>query len=473
MRVLLVDHQDSFVHTLAGYFAEQGAAVSTLRAGFDLALLDEFGPDLVVLSPGPGRPADFDCDKLLSALDERGLPAFGVCLGLQAMVEHAGGSLGLLDTPVHGKPGRVRVLGGELLAGLPAEFTGGPVSLAARAAGPGDRRVRGHRRDARRRGDGDRGPGARPVGGAVPPGVDPEHPGPVTRSSGTCCGSAGTDRRGIGSVQAPMTDDHYDIVMLFGCCNYCSYCGAAIVIIQRISYRAGGRAAAGAIGKCDMVHSGSRICEHASSRDVVAVNDVTLFGACQILTFRLADGTWPGYLAVPSASPGPWPAVVVIHEAFGLNDDIRSKADEFAAHGYLALAPDLFDGKSWIRCIRNAFQQLRAGRGAAFDALDGAREFLAAGPDCTGKTGVIGFCLGGGFALLCAPRPGFDVGVGELRRRAQGRRGGAGRRLPGRRQLRRPGSDGDERRPSDCSGRSLSWTCRMTCTSTPAPGTGS
>jgi anthranilate synthase len=123
LRVLLVDHQDSFVHTLAGYFAEQGAEVSTLRAGFDIALLDEFGPDLVVLSPGPGRPADFECDKLLSALDERGLPAFGVCLGLQAMVEHAGGSLGLLDTPVHGKPGQVEVLGGALLAGLPAEFT--------------------------------------------------------------------------------------------------------------------------------------------------------------------------------------------------------------------------------------------------------------------------------------------------------------------------------------------------------------
>ncbi len=123
LTVLLVDHQDSFVHTLAGYFAEAGAQVSTLRAGFDPALLEEFAPDLVVLSPGPGRPADFDCDKLLSALDERGLPAFGVCLGLQAMVEHAGGSLGLLATPVHGKPGRVHVLGGQLLAGLPAEFT--------------------------------------------------------------------------------------------------------------------------------------------------------------------------------------------------------------------------------------------------------------------------------------------------------------------------------------------------------------
>ncbi len=123
LSVLLVDHQDSFVHTLAGYFRELGASVSTLRAGFDPALLDEYGPDLVVLSPGPGRPSDFGCDKLLSALDERGLPAFGVCLGLQAMVEHAGGSLGLLATPVHGKPSQVRVLGGRLLAGLPAEFT--------------------------------------------------------------------------------------------------------------------------------------------------------------------------------------------------------------------------------------------------------------------------------------------------------------------------------------------------------------
>jgi anthranilate synthase len=129
MRVLLVDHQDSFVHTLAGYFREAGAEVTTLRAGFDTALLGRYAPDLVVLSPGPGRPSDFGCDGLLSALDERRIAAFGVCLGLQAMVEHAGGQLGLLASPAHGKPGSVRVLGGPaasgLLAGLPAEFTAG------------------------------------------------------------------------------------------------------------------------------------------------------------------------------------------------------------------------------------------------------------------------------------------------------------------------------------------------------------
>ncbi len=126
LRVLLVDHQDSFVHTLAAYFREYGAEVRTLRAGLPAAAIDEYAPDLVVLSPGPGRPADFDCAALLDVLDERGLAVFGVCLGLQALVEHAGGELGLLAQPAHGKPGQVVQTGAEgsgLLAGLPPEFT--------------------------------------------------------------------------------------------------------------------------------------------------------------------------------------------------------------------------------------------------------------------------------------------------------------------------------------------------------------
>ena len=124
VRVLLVDHQDSFVHTLADYFRQHDAEVTTLRAGFPAAALDEIAPDLVVLSPGPGRPADFKCDELLTELDARGLPAFGVCLGLQAMVEHAGGELSLLPEPQHGKPGLIQVRdAGALFAGLPAEFT--------------------------------------------------------------------------------------------------------------------------------------------------------------------------------------------------------------------------------------------------------------------------------------------------------------------------------------------------------------
>jgi len=123
LRVLLVDHQDSFVHTLAGYFRQHCCEVTTLRAGFEPGYLDEYAPDLVVLSPGPGRPGDFDCGRLLDEVYARGIATFGVCLGLQAMIEHAGGTLGLLAWPAHGKPGAVRVTGGELFAGLPAEFT--------------------------------------------------------------------------------------------------------------------------------------------------------------------------------------------------------------------------------------------------------------------------------------------------------------------------------------------------------------
>ena len=124
-RVLLVDHQDSFVHTLGDYFRQQGADVTTLRFGFSPELLDAYAPDLVVMSPGPGLPADFGCAALLDEVYARHLPTFGVCLGLQAMVEHAGGTLSLLPEPAHGKPGLVRVAGGSLLAGLPAEFTAG------------------------------------------------------------------------------------------------------------------------------------------------------------------------------------------------------------------------------------------------------------------------------------------------------------------------------------------------------------
>ena len=113
------------MHTLGDYFRQQGAEVTTLRFGFSPGLLDSYAPDLVVMSPGPGRPADFGCAALLDEVYARQLPVFGVCLGLQAMVEHAGGALSLLPEPAHGKPGLVRVSGGSLLAGLPAEFTAG------------------------------------------------------------------------------------------------------------------------------------------------------------------------------------------------------------------------------------------------------------------------------------------------------------------------------------------------------------
>jgi carboxymethylenebutenolidase len=120
-------------------------------------------------------------------------------------------------------------------------------------------------------------------------------------------------------------------------------------------------------------------------------------------------GATAAYLAVPAGPAGPWPGVVVIHEAFGLNADIRGHADRLAALGYLALAPDLLEGRPWLRCVGAMFRQLTAGSGPAFDTLDECRGWLVGRSDCTGRTGVIGFCMGGGFALLCAPRDGYSA----------------------------------------------------------------
>jgi carboxymethylenebutenolidase len=115
-----------------------------------------------------------------------------------------------------------------------------------------------------------------------------------------------------------------------------------------------------------------------------------------------------GYLAVPPVAEGPWPGVVVVHEVFGLNDDIRQQADRLAAAGYLAVAPDLFTAGGALRCMRSTFSSLMRASGPPFDDLEAARSWLADRPDCTGRVGIIGFCMGGGFALLAAPR-GFDV----------------------------------------------------------------
>jgi anthranilate synthase len=124
-RIVLADHQDSFVHTLANYLRQTGAEVMTLRAPFPAEELDQLDPDLLVLSPGPGRPEDFDVGGTIAAAAARDIPVFGVCLGLQGMVEHFGGRLGILSYPMHGKASRVRNLGGRMLAGLPDEFTAG------------------------------------------------------------------------------------------------------------------------------------------------------------------------------------------------------------------------------------------------------------------------------------------------------------------------------------------------------------
>jgi anthranilate synthase len=124
-KLLLVDHDDCFIHTLANYARQTGASVVTYRSGFPLEMLREIAPDLILISPGPGRPSDFGISGLVRAAVDLGIPIFGVCLGLQGITEAFGGELGVLDYPMHGKPSLVKHLGVGVFEGLPETFAVG------------------------------------------------------------------------------------------------------------------------------------------------------------------------------------------------------------------------------------------------------------------------------------------------------------------------------------------------------------
>jgi anthranilate synthase len=121
-RLLLVDNDDCFIHTLANYAQQTGAEVVTYRAGFPPELIERVAPTLILISPGPGRPRDFGVPDLVQTAVRLGVPVFGVCLGLQGIVEAFGGELGVLDYPMHGKPSKVRHGGMGVFEGLPEEF---------------------------------------------------------------------------------------------------------------------------------------------------------------------------------------------------------------------------------------------------------------------------------------------------------------------------------------------------------------
>lgn len=120
--------------------------------------------------------------------------------------------------------------------------------------------------------------------------------------------------------------------------------------------------------------------------------------------FPLRGESRPAYFARP-AGAGPFPGLIVIHEIYGLNENIRAVAQRFARQGYATLAVDLFAGRNRTFCTFRIFSQLMVGSlsNATLDELKAALAWFGARDEVNAeRVGAVGFCMGGSFAIAWA-----------------------------------------------------------------------
>ncbi len=114
-----------------------------------------------------------------------------------------------------------------------------------------------------------------------------------------------------------------------------------------------------------------------------------------------------GVISIPDGK-GPWPGVIMVHEVFGIDENMRAQMNRLTESGYVVLMPNLYSRGGARKCLTATFRALAAGTGQAFEDIQAAKQQLQSRNDVTDKIGVIGFCMGGGFALLLANR-GYDA----------------------------------------------------------------